>query len=168
MSKEKGRPPVISVVGKSNSGKTTLVEKLVSEVKRRGYRLGVIKHAAHGFSADREGKDSWRHKAAGADTVMVAAPGRIAMVKDEPRDSLDELVRYFDDVDLLITEGYKRESRPKIEIFRGGVHKAPICTKADNLIALVTDTDAYSGVPRFGLEDIAGIVDLIERLYLRS
>lgn len=166
VNREKRKPQVISVVGKSDSGKTTLVTKLIPVLKRRGYKLGIIKHAFHGFDADREGKDSWRHKAAGADTVMVASPGRIAMVKDEAEDSLDDLARYFDDMDIVITEGYKREDKPKIEIFRRGKHTTPLCSKEDNLIAFVTDTDADPGVPRFGLEDVEGIVDLIERLYL--
>ena len=110
--------PIISIVGKSESGKTTLIEKLIPELKKRGYRIGTVKHALHGFQIDREGKDSFRHKAAGADTVVVVSPKSIAMVKNGGGETLDFVVKYFSDMDLVITEGYKRENKPKIEVFR--------------------------------------------------
>ena len=119
-------PPIISIVGKSDSGKTTLIEKLIRELEQRGYRIGVIKHASHGFDIDREGKASWRHKAAGAETVVVASPGSVAMVKDEPINSLDHLATYFNGIDLILTEGYKNESKPKIEVFRAEKHALPM------------------------------------------
>ena len=109
MQKECILPPVISIVGKSESGKTTLIEQLLPELKRRGYRIGVVKHAHHGFDMDRKGKDSYRHKQAGADTVMIASPGRIAMIKDVRGERLDDLIPFFKDMDLLITEGFKRD-----------------------------------------------------------
>ncbi len=159
-------PPIISVVGKSGSGKTTLLEKLISELKKRGYRIGTAKHAFHEFEMDKEGKDSWRHKAAGADTVIVASSGRIAMVKDDHVGTLDSLVPYFQDMDLVITEGYKKEHKPKIEIFRAAAHKEPLCKGNNDLIALVTDSDIDLNVPRFGLEDIEKLADFIEKFYL--
>ena len=159
-------PHVISVVGKSGSGKTTLIEKLIPELKGRGYKIGIIKHAHHGFDIDKKGKDSWRHKEAGADTVLVASPGKIAMVKNDHYDSLDGLEKYFDDVNLVITEGYKRENKPKIEVFRSAKHKEPLCTEVNNVIAFVTDSDIDLNVPKFGLEDIAKLADLIEENYL--
>ena len=157
---------MISIVGKSESGKTTIVEKLIRELKNRGYRIGVIKHAAHGFDIDREGKDSWRHKDAGADTVIVASPGKIAMIKDEPDDSLDRLERYFPEMDLIITEGYKRARKPKIEIFRPERHKAPHCLDDDTLIAFVSDTEMNVNVPLFRTEEIGKIADMIEKRFL--
>jgi len=159
-------PPIISVVGKSDSGKTTLIEKLIPELKKRGYRIGTIKHAGHQFDMDREGKDSWRHKTAGADTVMVASSGRIAMVKDDDSGTLDSLISYFQDMDIVITEGYKRENKPKIEVFRTVAHKEPLCKGNNDLIALVTDSDVDLNVPRFGLEDIEKLADFIEKSYL--
>lgn len=157
---------IISVVGKSGSGKTTLIEKLIPELKKRGYRIGIIKHAHHGFDIDKKGKDSWRHKEAGADTVLVASPGKIAMVKNDKYDSLDGLAKYFDDVDLVITEGYKREDKPKIEVFRTGRHKEPLCSNVNNLIAFVTDSDIDLNVPKFGLEEIEELADWLEKRYL--
>lgn len=159
-------PPIISVVGTSNVGKTTLIEKLIPVLKRRGYRIGVVKHAHHGFSIDRKGKDSWRHRTAGADTVMVASPGKIAMVKDEPCEDLACLEKYFEGMDLVITEGYKRETKPKIEVFRKAASKSPVCLDNHNLIALVTDADIDAKVPKFGLEDIENLADLIEKRFL--
>ncbi len=161
-------PPIISVVGKSDSGKTTLIEKLIPELKKRGYRIGTIKHASHQFDMDKEGKDSWRHTAAGADTVIVASPGRIAMVKDDNVGTLDSLIPYFQDMDLVITEGYKREHKPKIEVFRAAAHKETLCKGNNDLIALVTDSDVDLNVPRFGLEDIEALADFIIKSYLTS
>ena len=159
-------PEMISVVGKSQSGKTTLIEKLIRELKERGYRIGTIKHASHGFEFDKKGKDSWRHKKAGADTVIVASPETIVMVKNSNSEPLDSLKKYFDELDLVITEGYKKEDKPKIEVLRAARNKEPICGRNDNLIALVTDAQVDLQVPKFGLEEIEALADLIEQKYL--
>jgi molybdopterin-guanine dinucleotide biosynthesis protein B len=157
---------IISVVGKSQSGKTTFIEKLIPELKGRGYRVGTIKHAFHGFKIDWQGKDSWRHKQAGADTVMMAGPGQFALVKDETADTLDEYEKYFEDVDIVITEGFKKGNKPKIEILRAARHTEPLCSNDDRLFALVTDTDVELGVPKFGLDAAADVADLIERRFI--
>ncbi|MFC1830125.1 molybdopterin-guanine dinucleotide biosynthesis protein B [Thermodesulfobacteriota bacterium] len=159
-------PPIISVVGKSKSGKTTLIEKLVPELKKRGYRIGTVKHAHHGFNMDEEGKDSWRHKAAGAETVIVVSPGRIAIVKDENFQKFEAFGKYFEGMDLVITEGFKKKNRPKIEICRAERNAEPVCRDDKNLIALVTDTETGLNVPNFGLEDIEALADFIENKYL--
>ncbi|MEA3428291.1 MAG: molybdopterin-guanine dinucleotide biosynthesis protein B [Thermodesulfobacteriota bacterium] len=156
-------PPIISIVGKSGSGKTTLIEKIIPELKRRGHKIGTVKHAYHGFDIDQKGKDSWRHKEAGADMVIVASPGKIAMVKDVNSESLECLEEYFNDMDIIIVEGYKREKQPKIEILRSSTHKKPLCGKDNNLIALVTDANIDLKVPKFGLEEIDSLVDFIEK-----
>lgn len=161
-------PQMISVVGKSGSGKTTLIEKLIPELKRRGYKVGVVKHAFHHFDMDKKGKDSWRHRAAGADTVIVATAGSIGMVKNHAPESLDSLQIYFQDMDIIITEGYKRADKPKIEVFRSAAHKVPLCQNSRDLIALVTDTETDLKVPRFGLEEIEKVADLIETGYLTT
>lgn len=163
-------PQIISIIGNSGSGKTTLIEKLIKDLKKRGHRIGTIKHASHGFDIDKKGKDSRRHKEAGADTVIVASPRRIAMVKDDYRESLDHLEKYFDDVDIILTEGYKKENRPKIEVFRAANRKEPLCRDNNHVIAFVTDMDMDmdmdSDIPVFGLEDIEKLADLIEKKYL--
>jgi molybdopterin-guanine dinucleotide biosynthesis adapter protein len=159
-------PPVLSIVGKSESGKTTLIEKLIPELKRSGYRIGVVKHAHHGFAMDHQGKDSYRHKRAGADTVMVASPGQIAMIKDVSGERLDDLIAFFDDMDLLITEGFKTDKAPKIEVFRMQRHRQPACLEDDLLVALVSDTPLDVAVPRFALDDVEGIAEFIIGTFL--
>jgi molybdopterin-guanine dinucleotide biosynthesis protein B len=159
-------PPILSIVGRSQSGKTTIIEKLIPELKKRGYRIGTIKHAHHGFEIDKSGKDSWRHRHAGADTVVVASPGQIAMVKNDKRESLDELQGYFDDMDLVITEGYKKENKPKIEVLRAARHSQLVCADDHHLVAVVTDVDLNPNVPKFGLGDIKELADLIEKKFL--
>jgi len=164
-------PPVISVVGKSNSGKTTFVEKLLPMLVSRGYTVGTIKHHSHkDFEFDVKGKDSWRHKQAGAYQVIVSSPNKLALVRNSESDLSVEEIRskYFHDLDLIITEGYKRESFPKIEIFRKGVHDTMLCENDDKLIALVTDKEFTVGVPTFGLDDADGVALLIEEQFLRK
>ena len=158
--------PMISVVGNSKSGKTTLIEKLIPELKKRGYRIGIIKHTHHDVDLDTKGKDSWRHKAAGADTVIIASREKIVMVKDENSAGLEHLGKYFDDNDLVITEGFKKENRPKIEIYRSPKNSAPLCQNDKTVIALVTDTDIRVNVPVFGVEAIQSLADFIEKKYL--
>jgi molybdopterin-guanine dinucleotide biosynthesis adapter protein len=162
--------PIISIVGKSDSGKTTLIEKLVPELTRKGYRVATVKHDVHGFEVDREGKDSWRHKQAGAHTVIISSPQKIALIRDVEKDStLDEIRRrWVQDVDLLLSEGYKKDVQPKIEVFRKEKHKKLLCTKKDHLIAIVSNRKFNVGVPCFHLEDMKGLSNFIEKEFLKS
>jgi molybdopterin-guanine dinucleotide biosynthesis adapter protein len=134
--------PVVSIVGASNSGKTTLIVRLIAELTNRGYRVASIKHTSHGFDIDRPGKDSFRHAEAGADAVVVVSKDRIAMVKKvECEMPLEDIVSLFgDDYDIILTEGYKSYQVPKIEILREGYSKGLI-SPVDELIAVVTDSD---------------------------
>jgi len=158
---------IISVVGKSRSGKTTLIEKLIPEMKNRGYKVGSVKHAHHGFDIDREGKDSYRHRAAGADTVVVASPGQVAMVKQVKNDSLKDLTAFFTDMDLVLVEGYKREDQLKIEVYDKRSHAAPLGLNSDKLIAFVTDDVVEVDAPVFSTHQICELGDLIESKYLQ-
>ena len=152
------RIPVVAIVGTSGTGKTTLIEKLIPALKRKGFRVGTIKHDVHGFTIDKPGKDSWRHKEAGASMVVLSSPRQVATVKDVDHDtSLDELESYFSGVDIILAEGYKRGNRPKLEIFRPEVHEKPVCGNDDNLLAMVTDAPGDFGVPRFLLKDAEDI-----------
>lgn len=161
--------PIISIVGKSDSGKTTLIEKLLPELTHRGYRIATVKHDLHGFEIDREGKDSWRHKQAGAHTVVISSPQKIALIRDVDKDlTLEEIQeKLIQDVDLVLSEGYKKDVQPKIEIFRKVKHKELLCTKEDKLIAIVSDQTFDIGVPCFDLEDMKGLADFIERKFLK-
>ena len=162
-------PVVISIVGKSDSGKTTLLEKLVPEIKKRGYRVGTIKHHAHGFDLDHEGKDSWRHKKSGALAVALSAPLNFGLIKDVEKElTIDEIVKnYFSDMDIILTEGYKKEGKPKVEIFRkNGPHKDILCKDDKTLIALVTDAEIKIEVPCFNLMEIGKLADFVEKNFL--
>ncbi len=162
--------PIISIVGKSDSGKTTLIEKLVPELTRRGYRIATIKHDIHGFEVDREGKDSWRHKQAGAHTVVISSPQKVALIREVEKDlTLAEIRdKLIQDVDLILSEGYKKDIQPKIEVFRKDKHQDLLCTKEDNLIAIVSDKNFDIGVRCFFLDDIKGLADFIEEGFLKS
>ncbi|HAA03172.1 MAG TPA: molybdopterin-guanine dinucleotide biosynthesis protein B [Syntrophobacteraceae bacterium] len=163
-------PPIVCIVGASNSGKTTFLEKLIPELVRRGYRIGTVKHDAHGFEMDREGKDTWRHRNAGAQTIAIASPNQTATIRRTDAEvDLEELVgRFFWREDLVLTEGYKRSQRPKIEVFRKVVEPQPICTTEDNLMALVSDDLKEAAVPVFSFGDVAGVADLIETRFLKD
>jgi molybdopterin-guanine dinucleotide biosynthesis protein B len=162
--------PIISIVGKSDSGKTTLIEKLVPELTRRGYRVATVKHDMHEFEVDREGKDSWRHKQAGAHTVVISSPKKIALIRDVERDLKLEEIRdkLIQDVDLILTEGYKKDVQPKIEVFREEKHKELLCTKEDNLVGIVSNKTFDIGVSCFFLDDMKGLADYIESRFIAS
>ncbi len=162
--------PIVSIVGKSNSGKTTLLEKLIPELRRRGYRVGVVKHHAHAdFEFDVPGKDTWRMAQAGAAAVAIAAPGKIGLVRRVERElSLDEVAALLaDGVDIVLTEGYKWAGKPKIEVSRAERSTALICEPSE-LLAVAADHPLDLPVPQFGLDDIIGLADLIERRFLRA
>jgi molybdopterin-guanine dinucleotide biosynthesis protein B len=163
-----GRVPVVSMVGKSGVGKTTTLERVLREIKQRGYRVGTVKHDTHGFEVDQPGKDSWRHAQAGSDAVAISGPSKMALIRrlDEEM-SLDEIVALMGDVDLVITEGYKRGDRPKIEVSRLERGTELLC-RADELIGIMADYAVDMPVPQFALDDAVGVVDLLETLYLRD
>ncbi len=162
--------PIVSIVGKSDSGKTTLIEKIVPELSRRGYRVTTVKHDLHGFEIDKEGKDSWRHKRAGAQAVVISSPRKVALIRDVDKDmSLEELGDSFgEDADLILSEGFKKDVQPKIEVFREGKHEELLCTKEDNLIAIASNRPFDIGVPCLDIDDVKGIVDLIESKFLKG
>jgi len=160
-------PPIISVVGKSGVGKTVFLEKLIVELKVRGYRIGTVKHDVHGFQIDQPGKDSWRHAQAGSDTVVLSSPGRVAVIKRlEEEMGLDEIAEaYLGDVDLVLTEGYKSGPKMKIEVSRRE-RSQELISPIEELIAIVTDQTFDIRVPQFDLDDVTRIADLLEERFL--
>ena len=158
--------PIISFVARSSgSGKTTLIEKVVPLLKARGLRVAVIKHASKGFHLDTPGKDSWRFQEAGADAVLLAGPDRMALMKKlDAALSLSELERMVSDADIIIEEGFKREGKNRIEVFRSGVSgEEPFSMTDDSFIALVSDRPHDVRIPRFDIDDADGVADFILR-----
>jgi molybdopterin-guanine dinucleotide biosynthesis protein B len=158
-------PPIVIIAGRSGSGKTTLIEELIPELKKRGLRVGSIKHHKEGdFDIDHPGKDSWRHKKAGAEKTVISSPTRIGLVIDADHDHKpDELMHFFNEMDIVLVEGYKEEALPKVEIFRPEIHDTPLCLEDPRLIAIITDSDLDTGVPVLSLNDITGLADLLVR-----
>ena len=162
-------PPVFGVIGWKNSGKTTLVVRLIEELTRRGLTVSAIKHAHHSFEIDHEGRDSWRFSSAGARRIAVVSSARWAMVhelraEDEPEFS--EVLAQLGACDLVLVEGYKGVPFPKIEARRRrSATKRPLTDEDPNIVAIASDTpdaESTAGVPVFALDDIAGICDFIE------
>lgn len=156
-------PPILLIVaGRSGSGKTTVLELLIPELKNRGLRIGTIKHHHGDFTMDIPGKDSWRHKMAGAEKAIISSPNRIGIVMDTDHDyTPGELADLLSDMDLIIAEGYKGEKLPKVEIFRKEIHERPFCLEDDNLIAIISDTGLDMNVPRFGMDEMNELADFI-------
>ena len=157
--------PVISFVGKSNAGKTTLIEKLIPIFSMRGISVGTIKHHMHDFDMDVPGKDSFRHQKAGAVQTVISSPGKIAFVGRSKYDhKIDELLKFFDAADIIITDGYKGEEKPKIEVFRPSHYNIPITPENSGLIAYATDGPEFSfpvKVPVLDLNDPSAIAGFI-------
>ena len=154
--------PIVSIVGNSGSGKTTFIEKLIPEIIRHGLQVGTIKHDVHGFEMDKPGKDSWRHKQAGASTTVISSPYQIGMVMDVDHDHKpNELLPLFSGVDIILTEGYKWQNYPKLEIFRPEIAKEPLCKNDEHLLALISDSNIDIDVPRFSTKDIYKVAELL-------
>jgi len=155
--------PVISIVGKSNSGKTTLLVKLISELRQRGYNLAALKHCASGFELDQPGKDSWRFAEAGSNAVVLSSERKIALIKSIDHEAtLDDVITLIGEgFDLVLTEGFKGGSAPKIEVHRKGFGEL-VCTSED-IFALVTDEPLDIEVPQYSPNDVGALADLIEK-----
>ncbi len=160
-------PAIVSIVGHSKSGKTTLIEKLVGELKSRGYRVATIKHARGGVRFDEPGKDSWRHIQAGSAATAVSSGDRVVMIKPVTSEAtLDDLARLFgEEYDIILTEGFKQNSAPKIEVHRREI--GPLLDDIKRLIAIATDEPLETKARQFSLDDIKGLADLLEEGFIK-
>lgn len=161
----------LSFVAKSGTGKTTLLVGVIAALKSRGYRVGVIKHDAHRFEIDKPGKDSYRLTSAGADTMLISSPEKLAIVKKHSLSPpVDELIAaYFSDVDIVLTEGFKSGPLPKIEVHRGERSDSLLCRGSERdptLIAVASDEPLRLDVPVLDINDPGMVADFIERRIL--
>jgi len=156
---------VYGIVGWKNSGKTTLVERLVTEITGRGFTVSTVKHAHHTFDVDHEGKDSFRHRAAGAREVLLASRNRWALmheIREDAEPNLDAFLEKLSPVDLVLIEGYKREGHAKIEAHRAETKQGLLAVEDETVTAVASNyvVDGLS-VPQFDLDDIKAIANYI-------
>ena len=166
------KPCAIAIVGNSGAGKTTLLERLIPALKRKGVRVGVVKHDAHRFDIDHPGKDGHRLTAAGADTMMITSSEKLAMVKRHSASPpIGELLeRYFGDMDLVLVEGFRGSSLPKIEVHRKEFRRELLCRGERNdpgLAAVASDEPLDLDVPVLDLNDPEAIAEFIVSLLPR-
>jgi molybdopterin-guanine dinucleotide biosynthesis protein B len=156
-------PPIVSFIARPDHGKTTIIEKLIPELVGRGFKIGTIKHHVHHFEMDKPGKDTWRHKQAGAHTVALSSPTGVGIIRDVTSDSSVEehVTHYFAGMDLVITEGYKTGPMPKIEVFRKEVSASPLDNRDTTWVAFVTDATLDSDLPQFSCGDISGLASFL-------
>jgi molybdopterin-guanine dinucleotide biosynthesis protein B/molybdopterin-guanine dinucleotide biosynthesis protein len=162
-------PPAVTFVARSGTGKTTLLEKLIRELVRRGWSVGALKHDAHRFEIDHEGKDSWRLTRAGAAVTAISSPAQSAVIRrHEVEPALDTLLQDFIGMDLVLTEGFKRSRLPKIEVHRAILGAPLLCRGVfdDPMLAVASDAPLTVDVPLFGLDEIEALADFLERSYL--
>jgi molybdopterin-guanine dinucleotide biosynthesis adapter protein len=155
---------IFGLAGWSGSGKTTLAAALIPELVARGLTVSTIKHAHHEFDIDRPGKDSWRHRQAGAREVMVASSRRWALMhelRDKPEPPLEELVANMSPTDLLLVEGWKRHAHPKLEVHRPSLGKPLLYPQDPHVVAIASDEPIAAPIPLLPLADAGAIADFI-------
>lgn len=155
---------VYGIVGWKNSGKTTLVERLVIEITGRGFSVSTVKHAHHTFDVDHEGKDSYRHRSAGAREVLLASRNRWALMhetREEAEPPLATLLKKLSPVDLVLIEGYKRDNHAKVEAHRAETKQGLLVSGDETVKAVATNHSIDISVPTFDLDDVSGIAEFI-------
>jgi len=156
--------PIICIVGRSQAGKTTVIERVIPELVQRGYEVAAIKHTHKHFEMDHQGTDTARLKNAGAREVVISSAHEVGLVASVSHDlSLDELAaRYVPRADLIVAEGFKGDRHPKIEVFRHTVHESPLAPGLDNLLAVMSDVPLSLNYPSLSLDDVVGLATLIQ------
>lgn len=155
---------VFGIAGYSGSGKTTLLEKLIPQITARGVKVSVIKHAHHGFDIDRPGKDSYRHREAGATEVLISCGERWALMHElraEREPALDDLLIRLSPCDLVLVEGFKNEPIPKLEVYRAANGKPPLYKERNDIVAVASDGEIDSDLPRLDIDDAAAVAAFI-------
>ncbi|EJT5935835.1 molybdopterin-guanine dinucleotide biosynthesis protein B [Clostridium perfringens] len=154
---------IVNVVAScSNTGKTVLIEGLIKELKNRGYTVATIKHDVHGFDIDKEGKDTWRHRKAGAEAVIISSRERMALIREVQEEfPLEELIKQVEDFDFIIVEGYKKSKYRKLEVYRQGISNK-IITPKEKLIGVASDVSlSLEGIRVVDLNNYEEIANLV-------
>jgi len=161
-------PPIVSIIGESKSGKTTLIEKLLLELTSRGYRVATIKHTVHKLSFDKAGKDSWRHLQSGSGATAIVSPYEVVMIKSVSKEpDLNEIARLFnEEYDIILTEGFKESVAPKIEVHRKAA--SPPLSGIKNVVAMATDEPLETNIRQFSLNNVKAIADFLESEYIKG
>jgi molybdopterin-guanine dinucleotide biosynthesis protein B len=155
---------IFGFAGWSGSGKTTLIEQILPRLTAHGLRVSIVKHAHHSFDLDQPGKDSYRHRHAGAMEVMVASERRWAIIHElrgAPEPSLDELLQHLSPCDLVLVEGWKRYPVAKMEVFRSANGKPPLYPEDPHIVAIATDVSLPCDLPQLGLSDVDAVAAYI-------
>ena len=156
---------IFGIVGWKNSGKTTMVAGLVTELKSRGYTVSTVKHAHHAFDLDQPGRDSYKHREAGAQEVLISSGNRWALMhelQNEEEFQLNELLNKMATVDLVLVEGFKKEPHQKIECHRAASEMPLICSKDDTIVGVATDVEVDTlGLPSLDLNDVPAVADFV-------
>ena len=160
-------PPIVSIVGKSKSGKTTLMEKLIRELKSRGYRVATVKHTPQEMTFDEPGKDSWRHTQAGSEAAVISSSDKLVLIKPISGGfSLEQIAHLLgEDYDIILTEGFRHGDAPKIEVHRK--QAGPPLASVKKLIAIATDEPLETKTRQFSLEDTKGLADVLEKGFIK-
>lgn len=158
---------IVSIVGHSQSGKTTLIEKLIREMVSRGYNIATIKHTHHTVVPAQSEKDNWRHLQAGSAAAVLSSTDNVTLIKPMADASLDDIVRLLgEDYDLILAEGFKHDNAPKIEVYRKNT--GPLLPDLTELFAIVSDESLDSKIRQFAPDDISGLADLLEKDFIKS
>jgi molybdopterin-guanine dinucleotide biosynthesis protein B len=155
---------VIGIAGWSGAGKTTLLTRVIPRLTARGLRVSTIKHAHHAFDIDQPGKDSHTHRMAGATEVLISSANRFALMHElrgAPELALGALLAKLSAVDLVLVEGFKRETHPKLEVYRASLGKAPLYPDDPSIVAVASDGDVTARVPVVSLDDIDAVADIL-------
>jgi molybdopterin-guanine dinucleotide biosynthesis protein B len=155
---------VIGIAGWSGAGKTTLLTRVIPRLMARGLRVSTIKHAHHSFDVDQPGKDSHTHREAGATEVLVSSANRWALIHEmrgEGEMALDALLAKLSQADLVLVEGFKKQTHPKLEVYRAAVGKPPLHPDDANIVAIASDGPIRASVPVVSLDDVEAVADIL-------
>ena len=155
---------VFGFAGYSGSGKTTLIEQVIPRFVAGGFRVSLIKHAHHSFDIDRPGKDSWRHREAGASEVLISSGQRWVLMHEltnEPEPTLEEQLAVLSPCDIVLIEGYKHAPIPKLEVYRPSTGKPMLWPSDGNIVGIATDSPVSTDLPQVDLNDPAAVADFI-------